>query len=143
MQMATRQKWLKVAAAVSIAFGLLTAIAAYPALQAPTVFLADLIFWPLDGVQTGDDPTARLMFAIGGAVFAAWGVCLWFLATEGMNCVPHLARRIILAGAWTWFMIDSTGSVLAGAPWNTVGNIALLAMYTLPLVNWRAETASA
>lgn len=139
MQMATRQKWLKAAAVVSIVFGPLTAIAAHPAFQAPTVFLADLIFWPVDGLQTGDDPTARLMFAIGGGVFAAWGVCLWFLATEGMVCVPDLARRIILAGAWTWFVIDSTGSVLAGAPWNVAGNVALLAMYTLPLANWHRQ----
>jgi hypothetical protein len=141
MQMATRQRLLKLAAGITIAFGPLTALAAHPAYQAPTVFLADMIFWPIDGAQTGRDPTARLMFAIGGGVFAAWGVCLWFLASDGLARVPDLARRIILTGTWSWFVIDSTGSVLAGAPWNILGNLLLLAMYTLPLANWQARPA--
>jgi hypothetical protein len=141
MEMATRQRLLKLAAVVSIAFGPLTAMAAHPAFQAPTVFLADLIFWPLDGAQGGDDPTARLMFAIGGGIFAAWGICLWFLASEGLDRVPDLVRRIVLTAAFTWFVIDCTGSLLAGAPWNLLANLPFLALYTLPFLNWRPDMA--
>lgn len=143
MDMATRQKWLKCAAVVTIGFGVLTAAAAYPALQAPTLLIADIIFWPVDGAQNGDAPTLRLMFAIGGGFLAAWGVTLWLLAGEGMARAPDLVRRIVLTSALTWFVIDSMGSVLAGAPLNIIGNLGFLAMYLLPWRGWQGQLVRA
>jgi hypothetical protein len=143
MDMATRQKWLKGAALVTIGVGLLTAAAAAPALQAPTVMLADILFWPLDGAQTGDHSTTRLMFAIGGGVLTAWGVLLWMLVDQVMAQMPDVARRIILTMAMTWFVVDSSASVLAEAPVNVIANLPFLAMYLLPLRGWQGQRAAA
>jgi hypothetical protein len=133
MDMATRQKALKSAAAVTVGFGLLTAAAAVPALQGPIVLLADLVIWPLDGAQAGGDRVARLMFAICGGVLAAWGVFLWMLADQVMPEMPEVARRIVLTAALTWFGVDSGASVLAGAPLNVIANLPFLMMYLVPL----------
>jgi hypothetical protein len=143
MDITRARKWLKFAAVVTIGFGLLTAAAAIPALQAPTVMLADILFWPVDGAQTGDDPTTRLMFAIGGGVLTAWGVFLWMLADQVMGQMPDVARRIIVTTSLAWFVIDSGASVLAGAPLNVIANLPFLAMYLLPLHGWRGQRAAA
>jgi hypothetical protein len=143
MDMATRQKWLKCAALVTIGFGVLTAAAASLSLQAPTLLLADIIIWPLDGAQRGDTDTTRLMFAIGGGVFAAWGVTLWLLAGEGMERAPDMVRRIVVTAALTWFVIDCTGSVLAGAALNIIPNLGFLAMFLLPWRGWQGQPVQA
>jgi hypothetical protein len=143
MDMARRQTGLKLAAAVTIGFGLLTAAAAYVPWQGPTLLLADILIWPMDGLQTGDSDVTRLMFAIGGGVLAGWGVLMWMLATEGLARVPDLARRMVITSALTWFVVDSTASVLADAPWNVAGNIPFLAMYLWPLRKWTTAVALA
>jgi hypothetical protein len=143
MDMATRQKGLKFAAAVTVGFGLLTAAAAYLPLQGPTLLLADILIWPMDGAQSGDGDVTRLMFAIGGGVLAGWGVLIWMLAGEGMARMPDLARRMVVASALTWFVVDSTASVLADAPWNILGNIPFLVLFLWPLRGWSATPALA
>jgi hypothetical protein len=143
MDMATRQTGLKFAAAVTVGFGLLTAAAAYVPLQGPTLLLADLLIWPMDGLQTGDNDVTRLMFAIGGGVLAGWGMLMWMLATEGMAQMPDLARRMIITSALTWFVVDSTASILADAPWNVLGNLPFLVMFLWPLRKWNAAVARA
>lgn len=135
--------WVKFAAVVTMGFGLMTAAAAAPALQGPTVLLADILIWPMDGAQTGGDPTSRLMFAIGGGVLTAWGVFLWMLADQVMTDMPVAARRIVMTSALTWFVVDSGASVLAGAPLNVIANLPFLAMYLLPLRGWTGVGAPA
>jgi hypothetical protein len=139
MDLARRRTWLKGAACVTIGFGLLTAAAAAVPLQAPTVLLADILFWPPDGAQGGADPVARLMFAIGGGVLTAWGLLLWMLADQVMGQMPDVARRMVLTTALTWFAVDSGASVLAGAPVNVIANLGFLVMYLLPLRGWQRQ----
>jgi hypothetical protein len=143
MDLTTRQKWLKAAAAVTIGFGLMTAAAAAVPLQVPAVLLADILFWPLDGAQGGADATARLMFAIGGGVLTAWGVLLWMLAGQVMAQMPDVARQMVLTTALIWFVVDSGASVLAGAPLNVIANLGFLAMYLLPLRGWQGQGIAA
>ena len=53
---------------------------------------------------------------------------------------PELGRSIIIASIVTWFVIDSAGSVLAGAPLNALFNVGFLLIFVLPV--WtRAEPA--
>ena len=135
MQRTTQQKWLKTGAAIVIGFGLLVAVAALPTLNGPVRFLADAILWPFNGAETFARPETRLMSAIGGGVMAGWGLALWHLAGEGMARAPELARRIILASVWVWFVVDGAGSIAAGAPLNAALNLGFLAIFVLPL--WR------
>jgi hypothetical protein len=135
MHRKSQRTWLRIGAGMVIASGLLVAPAAHPATGGPAVLLADLLFWPLDGAQTGAAGEARLLAAIGGGVMVGWGWALWLLAGEGMDRAPDLARRIILGSVGLWFVVDSTGSIAAGAPLNVVGNLAFLVVLVLPL--WR------
>ncbi len=140
--MTREETGLRCAAGIVIAFGILTALAAWPPLNPGIVLLGDLLIWPLDGRETGTDPMTRLMFAIGGGVLAAWGWLIWRLTAELLPREPALARSLIRQSVLTWFVIDSTGSVLAGAPANVVGNLAFLALFLVPLAWGRRDVAA-
>jgi len=127
------QTWLKVAAAVTIGFGLLIFLAAYPATAGVTTFLTDLIIWPIDSAQTLASPEARMLCAIIGGVMAGWGLMIWLIATRLYPREPALARMLILTSISTWFVIDSIGSLLAGAPLNALFNVGFLLLFVIPL----------
>jgi hypothetical protein len=131
MDIATTQTWLKAASAVVIGFGLLLAAGAWPPLSAPVVLLADLIIRPLDGLQTLAAPETRVFMAISGGVMVGWGVTLWKLADQLL--AEHLAavRSITMTGLYSWFAVDSIGSVMAGVPLNAVANISFVVLFLL------------
>lgn len=131
MEIAHTQTWLKAASAVVIGFGLLLAAGAWPPLAAPVVFLADLLIWPMDGLQTLQMPETRVFMAISGGVMVGWGVTLWKLADHLL--AEHLAvvRSITMTGLYSWFAVDSIGSVMAGAPLNAVANVGFVVLFVL------------
>ena len=129
--------WLKFGSALTIFFGALIAAATVPALSGPVQFLADFIFFPLDGLQSVAAEETRLINAIGGGVMVGWGVMLWMVSTQLYPKEPVLAGKIIMSSIIVWFVIDSTGSVLAGAPLNALGNVSFLLIFCLPL--WLAR----
>ena len=130
--MTREQRGLRFAAGVTMGFGLMTALGALPQLAAPTVMLADILIWPVDGAETGSLPEARLLYAIAGGVLTGWGWMIWLLAGEAMDRQPGLVRSIIRQSLLLWFAVDSTGSVLAGAPLNVLANGAFLALFLVP-----------
>ena len=133
MNIEARVRWLTIGAEITIGFGLLIAVAAVPALNAPTEYLLDLIYFPVDGAQTMDDPAHRLFSAISGGILAGWGVMLFLVARKLYPQDPELGRSIIIASVATWFVIDSAGSVLAGAPLNALFNVGFLLIFVLPV----------
>ncbi len=133
MTFETRKVWLQASSLIVAGFGLLTALAALPATSAPTMLLADIIFWPPDGAQTLAAPEARLLSAIGGGVLAGWGFMMWLLVRKLLVREPAAVKAVILGGMIAWYAIDSTFSVLAGAPFNAVLNIPFLLLFLLPL----------
>ncbi len=133
MQVQTRMIWLKAASDIVILFGLLIALASMPPMAAPALFLADLIFWPVDGVQAVPTETSRLLSAISGGVMAGWGVLLYLLTTRLYPRDPELGRMLISASIGIWFVVDSLGSIAAGAPLNALFNVGFLALFMVPL----------
>jgi hypothetical protein len=129
----TERKWLRIGAGLVIASGVLLASGGYPATAPVLAALADLMIWPFDGVQTMATDEARLLAAIGGGVLVGWGWMLWVLAGEGIDQAPALARRVILTSVGIWFVVDSAGSLAAGAPFNVVGNLVFLGLFVLPM----------
>jgi len=128
-----RRLWLRAGSALVIASGALIGLGAHPATAELARLIADLLFWPLDGVQTGNAEETRLLAAIGGGVMIGWGLMLWQLAGEGMNRAPELSRRLIILSVLGWFLTDSAGSLAAGAPLNVLGNLVFLALFLVPL----------
>lgn len=133
MSFESRVRWLKVGAAVTVAFGLLVAIAALPALSGPAALLLDLIYFPLDGAEATGAPADRLLSAIAGGVMVGWGTMIWIVAGELYPENPALGRRLILSSVITWFVVDSTMSVAAGAALNVVGNLGFLLVFVVPV----------
>ena len=129
--------WLKTGSGLMIFFGLLIAIATIPAAAAPVEFLADLIFFPLDGAQDIGAPETRLMSAISGGLLVGWGLMLWMMATRLYPADPALAKQLIVTSIVAWFIVDSTGSVLSGALLNALFNVSFLLIFCVPL--WRAH----
>ena len=134
MQMTTRVNILKAASAITIGFGLLIAAAAIPAAQAPTAFLLDLIYFPIDGAQTLGGDGTRVLSAVSGGVMVGWGVLLWMISADLYPADPARGRKMILASIGTWFVVDSVMSVAAGAPLNALFNVSFLVLFFVPVL---------
>ena len=138
----TRETWLKLASAIVIAFGLLGLLGTHPATSAANSFLADLAFWPLDGGPNSAAPELRLFWAVLAGLLCGWGLLLWQITTRLYPRDPELARSLILTSICVWFVIDSLGSVVAGAPINAVMNLGFLLLFVLPLLSVRQRVAA-
>ena len=125
--------WLKAASAIVIAFGVIMTLGSMPATSAPVALLLDLVFWPLDNRQVASAPETRLLWAISGGILTGWGILLWQLSMRLYPRAPRLARSLILTSISVWFVVDSLGSVLAGAPFNAAFNVGFLLLFVLPL----------
>ena len=136
MNAETRITWLKAASGIVTAFGIAFLLSTLPALSAPLAFLIDLIFWPLNGAETLTASSTRLLLAVSGGVLAGWGALLWLITTRLYTENPSLARMLILTSVGIWFVVDSLGSILAGAWPNALLNIVFLELFLIPL--WRA-----
>ena len=133
MDFKTRIAWLKTGSAITIGFGVIIAAAAIPALQGPTALLLDLVYFPLDGTPSMGGSAARLLSAISGGVLVGWGLMIWLLVTTLYEKEPQLCRRIILTSIITWFVVDSSMSIAAGAILNAFFNVGFLLIFALPV----------
>jgi hypothetical protein len=133
MGLQTTVTQLKFASAVVIGFGLLTALAAWPPLNLPSLWLVDLMFLPFDGQQNLNGSESRILSAILGGVLVGLGVLQWQVATKLFAREPGLARQMILTSIWSWFVVDCAASVVAGAPFNAMMNVPFLLLFVVPL----------
>ena len=136
MDLQTTVTQLKFACGVVIGFGLLTALAAWPPLNLPTLWLIDLMFLPFDGQQNLNAPETRVLSAILGGILVGFGVLQWLVVTKLFAREPALARQMMLTSMGVWFVVDCTASVIAGAPFNAVMNVPFLLLFVVPL--WRS-----
>lgn len=108
---------------VVVFFGLLTAISAFPALNGIYAFFAHLVIWPADDLFQPFYAETRLTQAIMGGIFTGFGV-MWYLAGGALfQKAPDETLKLLFWGATTWFVTDSTASVLAGAAGNVPPNV--------------------
>jgi hypothetical protein len=133
---------IKVAALALAAIGIVTALAAVPALDWPMRLLFDLAFWPLDGRETLAARETRLAVAIAGGLTTGLGAMIYAVADKVLPRDPAAARSVILTGTLAWFVTDSSGSVLAGAPANVVLNVLILAAVLWPVWQIPADAKS-
>lgn len=142
MMTSTAGTALKAAAAIVTGFGAIVALAALPSTAGIANLLADLVFWPLNGLPRIDTPAAHLLAAIAGGVLVGWGVTLWFVVAHVLPKDAVAATGTIRAGILSWFVVDSLASIAAGAPLNAVLNIAFVALFLWPLAMLARPIAS-
>jgi hypothetical protein len=134
--MTPEQKSLRLAAlSFMILFGLVSALSAAAPLSGPMGLVLDAVFWPLDGGQRAMASETRLLLAILGGITLGWGVMIWQLAGAPLARDPATIRPIIRISVISWFVVDSAGSFLAGAPLNVVANVAFAAAFLIPLAS--------
>lgn len=125
--------YLKIASGIVIGFGLFGFLGVWPAMALPIELLLDLIFWPIDGGPSLATPGSRLLVAIASGALVGWGSMIWIVATELFKSNPQLSRKMILTSVLLWFVIDSIGSIISGAPLNAVFNLGFVALFYMPL----------
>ncbi|MEO0680865.1 MAG: excinuclease ABC subunit A [Pseudomonadota bacterium] len=125
--------YVKLSAAGLIGFGALNLIVLIGPLSGLMDAFIDLVHLPFDGAEGMRSPDGRLWIGISGGLLAGWGVVAWQVASKVWPGDPALARSILLPGYLVWFALDSAGSIAAGAGFNAVVNVGILALFALPL----------
>ena len=87
----------------------------------------------------GDDAVrtdyTHLFSAIQGGVMAGLGVMVWLVVDQFLGIDPAGVKKVIGITATVWFVLDSAGSVAAGAWLNVIFNLGFLALALVPLRN--------
>ena len=80
----------------------------------------------------------ELVLRVLGAVLVGWAVLLAWLAARLRRREPW-AWRAIVASLATWYVLDSTASLLSGFAANALVNTALALVLAVPLLGMRPE----
>lgn len=135
MTLQFRIVWLKCAAAALLIIpGVMMVLAPITPFSAAVDMFLDLAFQPFDGAEQVAGTTALLLNAILGGVLVGFGVMIWMVAEHVYRRDMKLGRTLLLAPILSWFICDSAGSVLAGAWFNGILNVGILAFLTLPIL---------
>ncbi|WP_421704204.1 hypothetical protein [Aliiroseovarius sp.] len=124
-------------------FGVLMSLSLLPPMNGVLMQAVDLVFWPLDGQQQPHRDAPRLMTAVIGGITMGWSVTLLILSGEPAHLAPRSVRKAALMGYLSWFLLDGLGSIIAGAPWNLLGNALFLAFLVVPLLQTSHQRSDA
>jgi hypothetical protein len=127
-----------VAALVVGAFGPVFFLGAAGVVE-PARLTLDLLSWPIDGNMSFREPTVRFLSALTGGFLLGWGVTIWCIGKYIYPLAPGPARKTVVCGLLSWFLLDSAGSALSGNQSNIVFNIVVLLTAIGPL--WKAGAA--
>jgi F0F1-type ATP synthase assembly protein I len=133
MSLSDTARFLKLASLVFIFFGGLSALAVIPILSGPQKFLGELIYLDFDGSITIQTQAELLLTSILGGILVGFGVLLWQLVDKFYQSSPKEVARVIVIGLSAWYVVDTTASIISGAPFNLVLNAGLLGMFLVPL----------
>ncbi|WP_299890088.1 excinuclease ABC subunit A [uncultured Ruegeria sp.] len=124
---------LRGASAICIAFGVLMFLSLPFQLGSLFGLFLDLAHLPIDGRQTFTSDSELLLGAISGGLLTGLGVITWQVTNHVYATNPEIGGRIMMYGLISWFVIDSTGSIFAGAWFNVVLNSGFLALFVVPI----------
>lgn len=130
--------WFNVAAIVVGALGPVFFLGA-AGVEEPARLTLDLLSWPIDGNISFREPTVRFLSALTGGFLLGWGVTIWCLGRYIYPVAPGPARRTVVYGLLSWFVLDSAGSALSGNEPNILFNSVVLLTAIGPL--WKAGPA--
>ena len=126
------KNWLTAWRLAVLAFGIVLAAAAIPALDGPARWFYDLVHWPVDG-RSSFDENVRFTCGILGAVTIGWALTI-FAAIEAAEKLGAPVWRALTRAILVWYALDSAISIATGAPVNAISNTVLLATYLAPVL---------
>lgn len=127
------KKYLKVSGFLVAVFGPICFLGTIPETAEMARWTLDVLSWPLDGRESLDDSTARLLSALLGGFLLGYGVTIWSLSVYVYDKAPEMVRRSVLIGLCSWFILDSSGSIAGGHPSNALWNILVILSFVGPL----------
>lgn len=133
MTIQQHKNYLKFTAFVIGSFGPIFFLGTLEKFSEPARWTLDFLSFPLDQMQTYEDPTTRFLTALTGGFLFGWGICVWFLQHWVFDSNPNGVRKSVLAGLCTWFILDSLGSIASGNISNVFFNIIVLLLAVGPL----------
>ena len=129
--------WLKIACGLTSAAGLVAAAASTTSTSGLWLWLFDLLAWPIDDQPGAFQDETFAVNAVLGGVMVGWAALMYFVVSgpfargDGVLIVP------MLVSVMAWFVVDSTGSLIADLAGNVVLNVAFLAIFLPPLLTLR------
>lgn len=133
------KNWLVVTAIVVASFAPVFALATRQPASGAAKWTLDFLNGPGGKPQDFEAPTTRFLTALTGGFLLGWGTLVFCLRAWVYDAAPEGVRRSVLASIMAWFVLDSTGSVASGNPWNVFFNIVVLLTAIGPM--WFPATA--
>jgi hypothetical protein len=124
---------MKVTCIAAGLFGLISAAASHPSLDAPWALVFDVLRWPVDGQQGQFSAEARVLNAVLGGILVSWSVLLYWLIQGPIRTNVRGAKRVYVLSVLAWFIVDTSGSLAADWIGNALLNIVFLSGLLLPL----------
>ncbi len=132
--------WLKIACILAGLFGLISAAASTESGSGIWLFLFDLLKWPVDNDPAMFQEESFAVNAVLGSVMIGWATLMYFLIKGPISKGNIEIVKYILIALIVWFLIDSTGSILAGLPGNVILNLSFLIIFIPPLIGLMKNT---
>jgi hypothetical protein len=127
------KKYLKISGILVALFGPICFLGTMSEFAEPARIALDLLSWPLDGRESLEDSTVKLLSALLGGFLLGYGVTIWSLSYLVYDKAPEMVRKAVLIGLCSWFVLDSLGSVAGGHASNAVWNVLVLLSFIGPL----------
>lgn len=125
--------WLKITAVVVGSFGPIFFLGTMLSTSEPARWTLDFLSWPVDGIQNYEAATTRFLSALTGGFLFGWGVMIWCLSTMVYDKAPDFVRKSVVIGLFSWFFLDSSGSIASGNSINVLFNVVVLLIAVGPL----------
>lgn len=131
---------LKVASWIVIVSGLAMFLGLFTPMSVVLRWFTDLAYLPVGGDHPVHGDAARLYTAICGGVLVGWGTSILLVTKHVFRNDPSAGRTIILPSVVAWFLVDSTGSIMAGVWFNAILNLSFLLILVIPILAMKGET---
>jgi hypothetical protein len=133
------RRWLSAASLMTIVVGLVAAAASSERSDEPWLALFDLLDWPVDGDPGRFSAQTRAVNAVVGGVMVGWGTLMHLIVRGPFRRGDTTLAGPMLAAVVAWFVVDSTGSLLADLPGNVILNLGFLVLFLPPLLGLRQQ----
>ena len=127
------KSWLRVSAVVIGFFGPVLFFGTMPEYNELARLGLDILAWPIDGFPSYESQEIWFLSALTGGFLVGWGVTVFCLSLWVYDLAPEGVRRSLVAGACSWFIVDSMGSITSGQAMNAVFNVLVLLLIVGPM----------